>query len=344
MFGKWYLSLFLCCVLLLTANKGTVKAVQWSTSSKNDWVHFDVPAILGAEEYIYDSSSAESKLRTILVTLPVTAEIRKDQGVSPTAFRFDVSWNRNAFPLVDYGPRTQTISEVAGTVSVDRFVEKNSNIGLNVNGSFPPFATGSALAGHGGRSGEKVRYDEIPQHDILIASGTIKRGTGAYFRFHPSRAETLEGGREVFLMFQVPKSWRGGVLQVECTAVGSKKNLAWNETVEFKRAFVLPIYLESDEEVLEKAMEFANREQQLRRSWSRYRSQVTSPTSSAPFQGFFTGQKNKSKTNIPDDWVHILIQASDDPLKRYKNQLPHDLANAATEFVESRTSLLKYSR
>jgi hypothetical protein len=308
------------------------------------WVQFDVPALLAAREAPCDLSDVDPKLRTIVVVVPVSSEIRADFAVRPSAFRFDVYWNRNAFPLVDYSPRTQTVSDIAGTISIDRFSEKNSNLNLNFNGAFPTVGNGGAKAEFVGRQGEKVRYDEIPQHEILVASGTLKRGTGAYFRFHPSRAETLEGGRELKLMFQVPLSWRGGVLQVECQAAGSRKSLAWTEPVEIRRSFVVPIYLESDEEALQTAMDFAQREQRLRQSWQNYLQQSSHSQPLGPFEAMFPQSRSKGKPKIPEDWVHVLIQVSDNPLERYRSALPEELAAAASDFVESRANLLKISR
>jgi len=340
----FFFGMLFCGMLPSAVGQNLNEKGERGEKGKTDWVQFDVPALLAAREVPCDPTDADPMLRTIAVIVPVSSEIRPDHAVRPSSFRFDVYWNRNAFPMVDYAPRTQTVSDIAGTISIDRFTEKNSNLGLNLNGTLPGVGNGAGRAEYIGRQGEKVRYDEIPQHEILIAAGTLKRGTGAYFRFHPSRAETLEGGRELKLMFQVPLSWRGGVLQVECQAAGSRKSFAWNEPVESKRSFVVPIYLENDEEALQTAMEFAQREQRLRQSWQNYRQQSSQGQSAGPLEAIFAQPRSKGKVKIPDDWVHVLIQVSDNPLERYRAALPAELADAATEFVQSRANLLKISR
>lgn len=316
------------------------------TNDSNDTVLFDVPAVLEAKEVRTVNEFHSVNHRIIAVTVPVTSEISPAEQGTIDAFRFDVFWNRNPYPIFDYGPRTQTFSEIAGTIEVDQSSEKNSSYDLQMGGSYPPFVTGTAHADGNNRETKNIRYHEIPQHEILVASGTVRRGTGAFFRFHPSRAQTLEGGRDLLLTFKVPSSWRGGVMQVECTAMGSRKFLGMRETFENQRAFIVPVYLESDEEAELSAMEFARREQQLRQSWQRFKlSEQSGRSSSTALNQFLKiSTRQTTQSTVPDDWVHALIQTSDQPLKNYRSRLPDELAEAADQFVQSRSSHLKLSR
>ena len=104
--------------------------------------------------------------------------------------------------------------------------------------------TGSAKADLSQRTGSKLRYQEVPQHEVLVASGTVQRGTGAFFRFHPSKRETLEGGRDLMVAYRVPVNWRGGLLKIECRANGSRKVIgAWRDPIEESRSFIVPLSL-----------------------------------------------------------------------------------------------------
>jgi hypothetical protein len=284
--------------------------------------------------------------RLITVTVSVTSEISRQELGNIQAFRFDIFWNRSPFPITDYAPRTQTVSEIAGTIEIDKSSEKHSKHELSLSGTYPPFTAGNAHLGGSQRETQSTRYAEIPQHEILVASGTVRRGTGAFFRFHPSRAETLEGGRDLLLTFRVPRSWRGGVLQVDCTAIGSRRFLGVSEKFEFQRAFIVPVYLELDEEAEQLAMEFAQREQQLRQSWHRFKSSEQANRAGAIGLDQFFGLSSRqaAKSILPDDWVYRLIQSSDQPLKQYRQRLPVELAEAADDFVQSRSKIADLSR
>ncbi len=331
---------------------GSVGSPLWLVSNhlfaEEPAVSFDVPALLSAREIPFDSVHfATTTQKTIEVIVPVTSEIvSADQG-NIIAFRFDVFWNRHPFPICDYGPKSQTVSDIAGTISVDRSIEKNSTLGLKLSGGFQNTATGTGHAELTNREGTKVQYHEIPQHEVLVAAGTIRRGTGAFFRFHPSRVETLEGGRDLILAFQVPQSWRGGLIQVECTATGSRKVLAWQEPFEVSQVFIVPIFLDSDDSARLSATQFVRREQQLRQSWQRYQTESESAQPQSPFSAvIFSASSRKKNTSrsLPENWVHTLIQTNNTPLEKYHGQLPADLATAATEFVHARAELLELSR
>lgn len=341
---QWAQLLLLSVALLATDSASHASPFREGRGSEA--VQFDVPAVLEAKLFNPSAVSPSSSHKLIAVTIPVTSEISRSEQGNVHAFRFDTFWNRNAYPISDYAPRTQTTSEIVGPIAVDKTNERSSNHDLKISGAYPPFATAAAIMDGGKREATNLRYSEIPQHEILVASGTVRRGTGAFFRFHPSRAETLEGGRDLLLVFKVPQSWRGGVLQVECTAFGSRRILGWKEPYEIQRAFIVPVYLENDEDAEQSAMEFAQREFKLRQSWNQFQTKTNAAkTSASNLDNFFGASLRQSnKPALPDDWVHALIQVNDQPLERFKDRLPTELANAATKFVESRTNHLKLSR
>jgi hypothetical protein len=309
-------------------------------------IRFDVPALMAAREVWGNGThSLAVSQKTIEVVIPVSSEIRTSDHYQIDDFRFDIFWNRNAYPICDYSPKTQTFSEIAGTISIDKSTDDKKLLGLNLAGGYQEIVDGVVKAELGTQQTTKIHYQEIPQQEVLVAAGTTRRGTGAFFRFHPSRTETLEGGRDLVVAFQVPQSWRGGVLQVECVASGSRKNLAWSEPFQTSRAFMLPIYLDGDDQAREAATEFVRTEQQLRSGWMDF--QTRSETNAlVSFQNLFavSGSRKPSLSGLPENWVHYLIQSSDGYLERYRKKLPSEITASATQFVEARTALLKLSR
>ena len=308
-------------------------------------IAFDVPALVGVRVVEPDKDHfISSSQKTIEVVIPVSAESRLSDRNRVQEFRFDVFWNRNIYPICDYGPKTQTVSEIDGLISVDKTSERNSSLGFTLGGSYQDLLTGTGTAEIGSRHGSRLHYQEIPQHELLVASGTIHRGTGAFFRFHPSRTESLEGGRDLVVAFQVPRSWRAGVLQIECQAKGSRKVLAWSEEFEFSRAFILPIYLEGDDQAREAATEFVRSEQRLRKNWQNHRRQPERESIGQLQAIFVSSPRSEAANRVPADWVHYLIQSSDAYLDKYQTKLPTNVAVAAKQFIQARTDLIKLSR
>lgn len=308
-------------------------------------VVFDVPALVGVHEISYADGHTTTDVtqKTIEVVIPVSAVIESGERGNIDEFRFDIYWNRNIYPLADYGPKTRTESDIEGLISVEKNSSKNIGAGINLNGGYPDVVSGTAKIDLSKSDGTRLKYQEVPQHQLLVASGTVQRGTGAFFRFHPSKRESLEGGRDLIVAYRVPQSWRGGVLKVECRGEGHRKIIgSWSEPFEQSRAFVIPIYLEGDDQARRAAEDFVRSEQGLRQNWKRHQSRNRQPGS-----GIFglTPSVSTSVAGIPNQWVHYLIQSgSDEYLTRYRSRLPDGLADAAEQFVSARKDLFQFSR
>ena len=337
--------------LLLIAVAGSPCLFADSTRADSPAVKFDAPALIAVShgQRISDSLghlatdlySTNEKL--IQVVIPVSSEVRHQDRGNVTEFRFDVFWNRNAYPITSYGPQTKTLSKIEGLISVEKVQERNNGFGLDLKSGYQDVVSGTATAELSNKTGTKLQYQEVPKHEVLIASGTVRRGTGAFFRFHPSRQHTLEGGRDLVVIYRVPRSWRGGVLKIECRADGERKVIgSWREPFQESRSFVVPIYLDGDDQAREAAMSFAQAEQNLRSNWQQHveRGQKKQANS---LLGLFNSPSSQS--NLPKQWMHYLIQSGNDVyLTRYRSQLPKSVAVAAEDFVSARQGLLKLSR
>ncbi len=319
-------------------------AVACAAAADEPVVRFDVPALVAVHELEpTDGHSASSSSQKIIeIVIPVSSEVNSANRNATDEFRFDVCWNRNVYPLVDYAPRTQTVSDIEGLISVEKNTNKNSGIGISLGSSYLESVSGTAKADLSNQTGTKLHYQEVPQHEVLVASGTLQRGTGAFFRFHPSKRNTLEGGRDLIVAYRVPLEWRGGVIKVECRANGHRRIVgSWREPFEESRAFVVPVYLEGDDQARKAAEDFVRSEQGLRQNWQQHKDR--SNNSSSGLFGF--APRPPSASRLPPEWVHQLIQSGvDDDLKRYRSRLPDELAKAADRFVIARHDLFEFSR
>ena len=309
-------------------------------------VVFDVPAMLPMHELISANAVPVTPSKVVEVVIPVTTEIRADDREHVLEFRFDVAWSGHTFAVADYGPKSQTASPVDGTISVDQSDERNAGLGFNADSDVLEIATLSGKVDLSDRSATRKTYQEIPQHFPVVASGTVLRGTGAFFRFHRWRTETLEGGREVVVAYRVGRDWRGGILNVKCRAIGERKILgAFAEGIDVGKSFMVPVYLQGDVEATERATELVVAEQSLRRDWQHRRVSQARSGGEILLAGFNPfGNLGGREPKLFDHWIHRLIESGEwrrGEASRLK--LPDSTVALAKTYTAARERLLELS-
>ncbi|MDA7909238.1 hypothetical protein N9B68_01950 [bacterium] len=313
------------------------------TAANDSGVRFDAPAMIAvrsiASNQSHDAESSSEKVIELL--LPVTSEIgMRDRG-NVSSFRFDIVWNQQSYPLVNYAPKTQTSSEIEGLIDVEKNEDQARGIGGSLNGRFPEMVNGSLKADLSSRTGSTVKYHERPQQDVLVASGTTNRGCGVFFRFHPSKQTTLEGGRDLVIAFRVPKTWSGGVIKLKCSVTGKRQIIgSWSDSFEESCMFVIPIYLEGDDQARDAARDFVDSETKLRINWDQLQNRATDGSTY-----LHRLSRTERLQSLPPQWAHRLIQSGrDEYLEKYRSNLPQDLADVADQFVLARKGMFALSR
>lgn len=332
----------ICCICVCLAN-----CVSTNTPAAADKpVKFDVPAIVAAQTRPADLPVSPNALingeKTIQVVIPVSTELDLSSKERIEAFRFDVFWHRDGFQVADYAPRSETFSDISGDVLIESNEEDNAGGRLHLQGGFKSAVNGDASVDVGRRESIRKKYTRRAQQEILIASGTSHRGTGAFFRFHRSSQELLEGGRELTIQFRVPNTWRASVLRVDCFAKGSREVFgSWTEPYERSRTFVVPVFLTNDPEAKAAATKFARAEQRLRKTWQTFQSSKNRPAY-PPLPAFFSAAITPKERSLPSLWAHYLIQSGNDAyLEKYHSQLPETVASSAENFVIARRTLMR---
>jgi len=319
-------------------------AFQVGFAAANDSVvRFDAPAMIAvrpvAPERSHEAGASSEKIIELLV--PVTSEIgMKDRG-NISSFRFDIVWNQQSYPLVSYSPKTQTVSDIEGLIDVEKNEDQAKGIGGTLNGRFPEMISGSIKADLSSRTGSTIKYHERPRQEVLVASGTINRGCGVFFRFHPSKQTTLEGGRDLVIAFRVPNTWSGGVIKLKCSVTGKRRIIgSWSDSFEESCMFVIPIYLEGDDQARAAARDFVDSETKLRINWDQLQNRVTDGSSY-----LHRLSRSEDLQSLPPQWAHRLIQSGkDEYLEKYRSDLPPDLADVADQFVLARKGMFKLGR
>ena len=297
-------------------------------------VSYDCPTQVSATIV---ESGASHKIVEMLIPVSVSVD---DERLSVENVKIEVNWNRNPNPVVDFAPKTVLRSQYEGAINVEKKSELRYGGEVSASSGYFDFLTPGISADVGKKDSETHRFNKLPPQDLLVASGTSQRGTGVYFRFEDNPTHTLEGSRDLIVAFEVPESWRGGVLQITFTSVGKRRKFAsFQSDFEYARVFVLPTYLRGDEQARQFSNEFVNSELQLRKDWSDYESSVHSANQ------WDRWYKSQSDGQLPSLWMHHLIQSgSDVAYRKYESRLPRGVADSANEFIVARKNLFALSR
>ncbi len=297
---------------------------------------FDVPATVAAQE-VTDQSGPTKVIR---IRVPVTFVPPASDRWTVQELEIEVRWMRNAAQVTRFEPTTQVDSEIAGTVKVEERKDNTASIGINLSsGHFEPIK-GSANAQASHLNGRTVRFEEVPQHHPTITAGTIERGTGVRFAFHPSRTSTLEGQRELTVEFEVPNDWRMGLLKIHTRARVVQSVLGGiTDKKELAEAFVVPVYLDGDESAWQAARQLVAAERQLRQQWYAYRKQSAGRSNTPRWLAELLDIDKAG--DLPNEWLYALIQSGNDELAtKIGRRLPDELKSMAEAYVAARQKLL----
>ncbi|MEQ1902973.1 MAG: hypothetical protein ABL888_02150 [Pirellulaceae bacterium] len=331
--------------LFLTAFFLAIFVGQNLAQAQTGETKFDVPAMIEVNAIYNDCilSDSDPYEQLIEIVIPVSCWIDQRHRDHIQEFRFDVHWHRSVFPVVEYGPKTLMQSPVHGFIAVEKRDDQTVKVGGDSQIPAGAVKVGAKLE-TAKTVGQTERFEAIPQHDLLVASGSINRGTGVFFRFHSAKQFSLEGGRELSLVYRVPRSWRGGIIRIDCLAVGSVKRFP-GITDELRSAvsFIVPTYLKGDREAQQVAAQYVQSEQSLRHDWVSYVSKKPEPKFWEQVQNSWN--KDETKDELPTNWALQLIQSpSDFDLAEPTKKLPESLKTTVKHFADARRQMAGLSK
>lgn len=109
----------------------------------------------------------------------------------------------------------------------------------------------------------EVKFELLAPKHVLVASGTLEREHGAFFKLRRSTQGTLEKAREFALLMEVPAGWRGGNFTVRCIAQGATRWPWRDHPIVGQATFAVGFYKQGDQEAKELANELAEKQQDL---------------------------------------------------------------------------------
>ena len=306
-------------------------------------VQFDVPQTLPARDATTaEFSQRNPDLRLIELRFPISSLVRLGSEDVLLEYLHLISPTAGAFQVVDYAPRTTLQSQVKGSVSVETKRGSSSNLGIQAvtPQDFP--VKGDASAAIGSNSSDAWRYQLTAPKQLIAASGTMQRGTSAYFKIKPSSQTTLEGDREFEIVAQVPSTWRGGLLRVQCLAFAKPRGVAptrnQSEMVCGTRTFLVGAYLQGDRDARESVRKLAESQRQLV-SLAAARAD-TIQSKRFPTLGHKIGAAfSMVQPRIPNQWLDRVLD--DTTLPEFSKHLPQDVRRAVSQYDIARRAVFK---
>lgn len=330
--------------LITIVYTATFLAVAWDINvaeADDGCVNFDIPSVIPACELTTEDSIVNQQ-RLIEVIIPVSALVgcKDDQSVVEMMFR--VQGLGTGIQVTDYSPRTKLYSDIEGSIAIEQRQERKGSVGLNAKASGIESVTIGAEAGTSKLNGESRQFHKIPEQKLLLASGTINRGNGVYFKFRHSPQTTLEGGHEIAITMLVPPTWRGGMLRIDCIASGNEKYLLGKSDFQAGSAsFVVATYLKGDVDAQQTVQQYRSVEYRYRKAADAWQSQIAKKQQQNPI-GQFLGYH---ESPLPADWnQRFMLLDSRSIRAKIKPHLPDGMKNATDQFLASRRGVLQLSR
>lgn len=229
-------------------------------------VHFDVLPVISAPEVTTEEFAEwnpDEKLIEVNIQVSTLMSHVSDGDIHYFLFRIESP--RGRMHVVDFSPRTLLQSDVVGNVGVQTSQQRDQSAGITAGGDLPAVVTLDATAGLTNKQSAQFKYEILPRQEVLMASGTTRRGTGAYFKLRPSSQESLEGSRDFQLVLRVPQAWRADKLVVYCYAYGANPKGANRAAVRWGQAtFAVAVHAAGDIEAKHLAREYVTAEADVR--------------------------------------------------------------------------------
>jgi len=308
-------------------------------------VYFDLASAVACHD-VTPSGFAEANPGEKLVraTFKVSMLIRSGTENDLIQLFYRVESLEQTIRIVDYSPKTTLASDVAGNISIEKKKDTTNHIGMALTGPFdwPVKITGSGDLGS--KSHDAVRYELLPQMVAVAASGTIHRGYGVYFKLRPSRGTSLEGAKDLTVVFRVPSEWRGDYIQLSCKATGIRRGVVPpldGRAVCGARRFVVALYVDGDRSARAAAERLVRAESELLKTVSANRREIEKrlyPTIAHKIGALL----DVIEPTLPDDWAeHLIYGPEDGKIDGIADRLPAEVRDAVAEYSVARRELFR---
>lgn len=308
-------------------------------------VQFDVSHLIECHDVTTeDFASSHPHEKLVEARFQVSSLLREGDEQQIIHFLYRIENPHQSVRVVDYLPRTTLSSGVVGHVGIEKTRERNHSIGIGLTGNYDHYAKADATASTAAKNSSNVRYELLPPKELLAASGTMGRGTGAYFKLKPSPQTSLEGAKDFGLVMRVPENWRGDLVRIHCQAVGVYSGVvpALDDRPGScgEAQFTVALYVADDPEARELAVSLVQAEHELKTLAYRRRDELR--RRSYPSAAHLIGRAlSIVDPKIPTGWVSQQVATVETAVPAYERHLPEKVRAAVRNYREAKSALFQ---
>ena len=251
----------------------------------------------------------------------------------------------SAIRIQDFTPRTQTSSGIDGPIQVKITDENTKSIGGTLNGECTQVVRGTLGADIGSKRIHAEQFNRIAPESTLIASGTIDRGQGVYFKLRCSAQQVLDGEKQFQLVFSVPDAWRSGLIDVHVIAETHQSRFGGLEKSTKtlgESDFVIAVFREGDLLAQQSSHRMASSEKRLRTIQDS--NSVDKPVTLPSAIRYFAAKLDLDQvaTKAGSSWIEDLISGRIDPYTDpVISRLTIESRVAAMDYHDARNQFLR---
>ena len=188
-------------------------------------ITFDLPSSIECRDVTTkEFAIANPNLRQIEAKIGISA--RQTEGAIAAIVQFDYEIRvGSTIKVVDYQPKTLLESSIAlDQIEITAAAEDSQANGVDAHVNYKPLIFGGSHSTTAKKS-EAKHFKQIASQDVVLASGTVEREHGVFFRVRASRVAAFEGSHDFILTVAVPRGWRADVCQISCIARVTKQSI-----------------------------------------------------------------------------------------------------------------------
>ncbi|MBX3411744.1 MAG: hypothetical protein KF708_03410 [Pirellulales bacterium] len=204
-------------------------ASTWHVAAEDVRILFDVPDKIECHDVTPEKCAAtHPHLKVIEAKFRVSASVAAGTEAEVVDFTYMISSPKLRLKILDFLPNTTLESRYTDDrIVVADIIEESDAKSIDAQVGYSIFSL-NAVKNQLSRKTEQNQYERIAPKALVLASGTMNRGHGVFFKLRPSNAASLEGSKEFSFLAIVPRAWRADWCTFVCTARASKKSIVGN--------------------------------------------------------------------------------------------------------------------
>lgn len=307
-------------------------------------VRFDAPLIVSADPLPWEHSGYQASIpgtQLVSIRIRMSAQVPARTQERLDELLFQVRSGSGKMRVVDHWPRTQTVSHVQGPIDVSSTNYQQQHLSLRAIGGSPGVGTAQGSLQRDAVETLQRTYAEKPKLATHLSSGTLDRSSGVFWQLRPSPEQSVEGDRDYWLLCEVPRNWKGDLLEVTADAAASPGNAKPSSRQLGSRRFMVAVYLANHIDAYQKATQFVEYERRLRQAAVRYQQQISQRQAPTPLHRLAQSLE-LSEPAIPKQWLdYVLFEPNVNYIDAKTAELPVDVRVAILDYIDNKQALLQ---